>query len=114
MDLTANIKAIRNRKGLSQAEVARRLGIDQTSYFRFEKRGNKLTLELLERIAQAIGVTLKELLGYSDPAPIISEQELEKLRWDALRDNELIYYQRAEIEELKETLSELLIRTGNG
>ena len=35
----------------------------QSNYARLEKRGNKLTLEQIEKIAEALGASVNELLG---------------------------------------------------
>jgi DNA-binding XRE family transcriptional regulator len=42
MDITHNIKSIRELKKVSQAEMARKLDLDPAAYFRIEKRGDKL------------------------------------------------------------------------
>ncbi len=62
MDLYHNIKAARDEKGLSQAEMARRLELDPSAYHRLEHRGNKLSVEQVNGIANAIGISLIELL----------------------------------------------------
>ena len=63
--LSENIKAIRERKGIKQSEMARALGIEPTNYPRIEKRDKRLTVDMLERIAAALGVSMVELLGYT-------------------------------------------------
>lgn len=62
MDISKNIKAIRELSKISQSEIARRLGVEPTNYPRMEKRGNKLTVEQLEKIAGALGVSVIELM----------------------------------------------------
>ncbi|MEI7584424.1 helix-turn-helix transcriptional regulator [Runella sp.] len=62
MDLSANIKAIREAKRVKQLEIATALDIDPSNYAKLEKRGNKLTLEQLEKIAGALGVSVMELI----------------------------------------------------
>jgi transcriptional regulator with XRE-family HTH domain len=63
MNISDNIKRIREEKRLSQAEISRRLNLDPSAYFRLEKRGNKLTLDQIEDIAKALEVHPIELLG---------------------------------------------------
>lgn len=78
MDVSKNIKNIRESKGLKQYEIADKLGIDRQNYSRLEKRDKKLTLEQLEGIATALGVSLKELLfGKNDYSNI----EMSKLQF---------------------------------
>jgi transcriptional regulator with XRE-family HTH domain len=62
MDISKNIKAIREAKRLTQADLAERIGIDGSNYAKQEKRGNKLTVEQLEKIAGAMGVSVLELM----------------------------------------------------
>lgn len=62
MDISNNIKKAREERRITQSEIARKLGIEPTNYPRLEKRGNRLTLEQLEAIAGALGVSLVELL----------------------------------------------------
>ncbi|EAY27244.1 helix-turn-helix domain-containing protein [Microscilla marina] len=62
MSISKRIKDIREQKGYTQKYMAGKLSIDQTNYGRFEKRGKKLTIEQLESIAAALGVSLKDIL----------------------------------------------------
>lgn len=57
-----NIREIRVRKGLSQAEVANRCGKERQSYQRVESGTINATIWYLEHIAQALEVELKELV----------------------------------------------------
>ena len=63
MDLSKNIKAIRERVRLTQSEVSDKLGVSQSNYAYLESRGDKLTIEQLKSIAGALGVGVGELLG---------------------------------------------------
>lgn len=62
MNISKNISSIRESKGIKQYQVAELLGIEPPNYSRLEKRGDKLTIEQLEKIATALGVSVKELL----------------------------------------------------
>ncbi len=98
MDISENIKAIRKAKKLTQSEVADQLGIERTNYPRLEKRGNKLTFELIEQFAKALNVTVSELIFYNQPLtqPVVKKEEFEQLKarikiiegW--LKDKEMI------------------------
>lgn len=80
MDITHNIKSIRESKKVTQAEMARKLDLDPAAYFRIEKRGDKLSVEQLQKIALALGVSVIELLTGEPQAVQESERvkELEK------------------------------------
>lgn len=62
MDIEKNIKDIRAKKGLMQKEVAEQMGMEKPNYNRLEKKGNKLSIEQLQKIADILGVSLKELI----------------------------------------------------
>ena len=122
MNISDNIKKIREEKRLSQAEISRRLNLDPSAYFRLEKRGNKLTLEQIEDIALALEVKPVELMGLSSNDEILevkksNEQNLEKRiaeLEDRLKDKELrietysgIIYRT--VEELKKHFEILIV-----
>lgn len=97
MDISNNIKAVRSTKGIAQAELARRLELDPSSYHRLENRGNKLSIEQAESIAEALEITLLELLTWgeqavNDPKSADDEQlqkRVEELE-DRLKDKQFI------------------------
>lgn len=62
MNISKNISSIRESKGIKQYQVAEFLGIEPPNYSRLEKRGDKLTVEQIEKIAEALGVSVKELI----------------------------------------------------
>ncbi|WP_273215638.1 helix-turn-helix domain-containing protein [Runella zeae] len=62
MDISNSIRKLRESKHLTQQEVADKLQIERSNYARFEARGNKLTIEQLEKIAEALGVKITEIL----------------------------------------------------
>lgn len=68
MNVSNNIKAIRTEKGITQAEVARIIGVERTNYHRLENRGEKLTIEQLKQIAEALGVTIIDILSWDESA----------------------------------------------
>ncbi|NID08934.1 helix-turn-helix domain-containing protein [Fibrivirga algicola] len=62
MDITNNIKQARERKGLKQADMAERMGIERSNYSRIENRGNEISVRQLQDIAKALDVELIELV----------------------------------------------------
>lgn len=63
MDISKLIVELRENKKISPSDIADKIGIERTNYYRLEKRGEKLTIEQLKQIAGALGVELHELLG---------------------------------------------------
>lgn len=61
-----NLRAYRERRGLSQEAFADLLGVHRTYMGGIERGERNLTLKTLERIAERTGVSPRELLA--DPA----------------------------------------------
>jgi transcriptional regulator with XRE-family HTH domain len=57
--ILAKIRAVRKNKGLSQEEIADKIGIDQKTYGNWETGRTDLTLRMIERIAKAMDVDVK-------------------------------------------------------
>lgn len=57
------LTAARKAKGLNQAELARRVGVDQSRISRMERGETGARTETLSAIARELGITLAELLG---------------------------------------------------
>jgi transcriptional regulator with XRE-family HTH domain len=62
MDISKTIRTVREEKRLTQLEVAEKLQMERSNYARLEARGNKLSVEQLEQIAVALGVSVVELI----------------------------------------------------
>lgn len=61
------IKAIRIRKGISQAEIAKKLGISRTSYIAVEQGKKELTVGEFESLRNVLGVSREEFEGGEIP-----------------------------------------------
>lgn len=59
---------LRQRAGLSQREVAEKLGMSQRAYSHWERHPVALRPEQLWKLAQALGVSLDELIGGTQTA----------------------------------------------
>lgn len=101
MEVSENIKRVREAKGLKQADIAKAIGMERTNYHRIENRGSKLTIEQLEAIAGALGVTVIELLT-SEEKPIQNDERVRELEKrveeleDRIKDKEIINKQLEE------------------
>lgn len=73
--LAERIAAARNKAGLSQAEVADRLGISQQAYQYYESRAKDIKGDIVKSLCRVLGVSAAYLLGMADdldatePAP---------------------------------------------
>lgn len=57
-----NIKKIRTRKGMSQGDICRALDMDRGYMSAIENGKKNITISQLERLAQALGVSVDKLL----------------------------------------------------
>lgn len=58
-----NIKEIRLRKGLSQAEVAKALGVSSVVFSRYETGTRQPSIDMLIQLADIFGCSVDHLLG---------------------------------------------------
>jgi transcriptional regulator with XRE-family HTH domain len=66
MDIGEKIRIIRLEKGFSQEYIATKLGMAPNNISRWERKGNKLSLEEIEKVAIVFGMTLWEVLLYKE------------------------------------------------
>jgi transcriptional regulator with XRE-family HTH domain len=59
---------LRDRAGLTQAELARRMGTTQSSIARIESGGSLPTVGMLARVARAMGISLRWQHRVSTPS----------------------------------------------
>lgn len=65
------IKAIRKQSGLSQIELAEKAGIAVNSLRLYEAGKREPKIDAVTKLAEALGVTKQELLGWSrEPTPL--------------------------------------------
>ncbi len=64
------VREARLRAGLTQAELAARLGTTQSAIARWEAGGTQPSLETLRRVARACGLELRAGLAERDPGEV--------------------------------------------
>lgn len=65
MEIHERIKHIRTQNGLSQLEVASKIGIAYQNYWKIENGKTELTVSRLYQISEILGVSVPVLLGES-------------------------------------------------
>lgn len=93
MEVSKNIRSIRERKGLTQVDMANRMGTERSNYARLENRDVNLTLKQIQEIAEALEVSVSEIIGVPQSEDFRGEQtetlqrleEKLKLTEDALK-----------------------------
>lgn len=61
-----NVRRYRKQKGLTQKELAQRARIDRTHLARFESQGVNVSLDVMFRLAEALDIPAKALLGEAE------------------------------------------------
>lgn len=82
MSFGENLKRIRTEKGISQGELAQRLGMHASHVSRYERDQTAPSIEVLKKIAEALTVSADELLyGSTDKRSksIIKDNDLLQL-----------------------------------
>ncbi|MEZ4904330.1 MAG: helix-turn-helix transcriptional regulator [Spirosomataceae bacterium] len=101
MNISKRISDLRNRKQLKQSDFAEILGLSQSSYSRIENKADKLTIEQLEKIAGALGVSVVELLT-GDTQKQVDSKDIESLRKRVKELEEITKIQRDFILSIKQ------------
>ena len=60
------LKNLRNQKKMTQAETAELLGIDRSTYTKYESGGSTPSFDMLQKIADFFEVSVDYLLGRTD------------------------------------------------
>lgn len=66
MEFSERLKDLRKQAGLTQVDVAEKLGISQPAYASWERGAKKPTQENLVKIAQILNVSVDYLVGNSE------------------------------------------------
>lgn len=72
------IKALRNAKNLTQEQIADQIGISRQKYARIESGVNSITLDILSKVAEVLGVTVGDITKVLDETPIVAYRAGEK------------------------------------
>ncbi|MFZ5478986.1 MAG: helix-turn-helix domain-containing protein [Myxococcota bacterium] len=71
------LATIRQRAGLTQAGLGERVGMAAAEISKYERARRSPSLESLERLATALGVTVRELVGDEEGRP--SDEAVEQI-----------------------------------
>jgi transcriptional regulator with XRE-family HTH domain len=77
----ARVRELRRRKGITQVELAKALGVTQRGISYYENETGNPSMDVIEKIAKALGATKRLLVEYDEepladePKPIRSLQQ---------------------------------------
>ncbi len=63
LDVGNRIKNLRELKGLTQTQLGEKIGVTAVTITRYENSNRNPNIETLNKIAEALGVTINELAG---------------------------------------------------
>ena len=66
MYVLPRIREIRKLRGLTQKQVANRIGMEQTQYSRYERGENEIKVNVLIDICKALNISADYLLNLND------------------------------------------------
>lgn len=72
LTIGSKIKKIREIKGIKQETIAKELKMTPNGYGKIERDESKITLDRLEEIAEALKVSVMEILGFDNNSVYIS------------------------------------------
>lgn len=78
------LKELRIKHGLLQKEVAKKIGVDRTTYVKYEKGSSDPNFKILQRLADYFNVTIDYLLGYkgrSEMSDLFKHSLFKTLKW---------------------------------
>lgn len=106
MEFSERLKNLRKKVGLTQVDVAGKLGISQQAYASWERGLKKPTQENLVKIAQVLNVSVDYLVGNSEEE--ITNKELEDIEIlfrknsEGLTDDEKVVFRKELIAFMEE------------
>ncbi|GAA4715227.1 helix-turn-helix domain-containing protein [Brevibacillus fulvus] len=112
MNVGDRLRKLRMEKGLSQQQLADQLGLNRSTYARYETNDNQADYKTLQSLADFFQTSVDYLLGRSvHAAPIVSEQasayQAADLFW-VIKDAPNLFYQGEELALTVEEREELL------
>ncbi len=66
------IKTLRSSKNFTQEQMAEQIGVSRQKYARIESGANNITLELLSKIADVLGVTVGDITRVLDEESVVT------------------------------------------
>ena len=103
MAFSVRLKELRKQAHLTQVELAKRLGIGQSSYADWERGKKKPTQENLVKIARVLNVSIDYLVGNSEEKSELDNIELLfRMNSKGLTDEEKEIFKKELIEFMEE------------
>ena len=104
MEFSERLKDLRKQAGLTQVDVAEKLGISQPAYASWERGVKKPTQENLVKIAQVLNVSVDYLVGNSEEKSdeLDNIELLFRMNSKGLTEDEKVVFKKELIEFMEE------------
>lgn len=70
--LGSRIKELRSARNLTQEQIADKIGISRQKYARIESGVNSITLDILSKVAEILGVSVGDITKVLDETPVVA------------------------------------------
>lgn len=107
-----NIKALRERAGLTQEDLAEILGISRPAVTSIETGGRRVSTDELVRLARALGVTTDQIVGLTTAPEVVLESGGGGTQIRESRPEMRISVPQKNVEKFREVLLYVLARVG--
>lgn len=96
--LYKRVDNLRNAKGWTIYELAKRASITENTIYRWRDKKSSPTLQVLEKLSEAFGIHIVQLIVNEEEIAALSEEQQDLIkRWTTLQD----YQKRALLEMIK-------------
>ena len=85
MKVMRNLKSYRQRAKKTQKEIADYLGIERSTYAKYESGASEPTFDTLRRLADLYGASIDELMGFPSSPPV-EEDTMKAAFWGGDKD----------------------------
>lgn len=99
------ILILRKEQGLTQAELARALGVSQQTVFAYELGDRRVTVPMVPKLAKTLDVSVEELMGITKPQRIKRQRRSPKILRHAERIQALTKTQQRFVIRILDVLS---------
>lgn len=67
--LGAHVSQLRKQRGMTQAELARAIGVSQQAVFAYEIGERRISVLILAKLSKVFSMPVEQLMGLTSPAP---------------------------------------------
>ena len=81
-DIVNNLKLLRQKTGMSQKELASKLGVSQNAVYNWENGKREMSIDTIERVAALFDIAPSQLMGWEQIDSAFSGREASPETYD--------------------------------